>query len=100
MQVSLSRRLSDAKGETQSRKEQFGINDTSESAKAVAINKASGASPIKKYARSVDKSCNSIPQITIHDKKWTDVSIPWDYIPVILYELGQVAFHNIFITQQ
>ena len=92
--------MSDSKGETQLRKEYFGINDTSESAKAVAINKASGASPIKKYARSVDKSCNSIPQITVHDKKWIDGSVPWDSISVSLSELGQVAFHNIFITQQ
>lgn len=90
-QVALARRLSDAKGETQSRQEDIDINDTSESAKAVAVNKASGVSPIKKSAPSVDKSCNSIPQITVHDKKWTDGSVPWDSIPASLSELGQEA---------
>ena len=72
----------------------------SESAKIVAVNKSYGASPIKKYAPSIDKSCNSIPQIIVHDKKWTNGSVRWDSIPVSLSELGQVAFHNIFITQQ
>ena len=80
------------------RQEYFGINDTSESAKVVAVNKSSSASPIKKYAPSVDKSCNSIPQIIVHDKKWIDGHVPWDSISVSLSELGQVAFHNIFIT--
>ena len=92
--------MSDAKGETQWRQEYFGINDTSESAKVVVVNKASIASPIKESAPSVDKSCNSIPQITVHDKKWTNGSIYWDYILVSLSELGQVAFHKMFITQQ
>ena len=92
--------MSDSNGETQLRQEYFGINDTSESAKAVVVNKAFGASPIKKSAPSIDKSCNSIPQITVHDKKWIDGSVPWDSISMSLSELGQVAFHNIFINQQ
>ena len=74
--------------------EYFGINDTSKSAKVVAVNKAFGASPIKKSAPSVDKSCNNIPQI-VHDEKWIDGSVPWDFIPVSISELGQVAFYNI-----
>lgn len=90
-QVALSRRLSDAKGETQSKQEDIGIKETSENAKAVAVNKASCVSPTKKSAPSVDKSCHSIPQITVHDKKWTDGSVSWDSIPVNLSELGQEA---------
>ena len=80
--------MNDAKGETQLRQEDFGINYTSKSAKVVVVNKASNASPIKKYAPSVDKSCNSIPQIIVHDKKWIDGSVPWDSISVSLSELG------------
>lgn len=88
-QVALSRRLSDAKGETQQKQEDIGRKDASENAKAVALNKASGVSPTKRS--SVDKSSHSIPQITIHDKKWTDGSVPWDSISVNLSELGQEA---------
>ena len=70
------------------KQEDFGINDTSESAKDVVVNKASSASPIKKSTPSIDKSCNSIPQMTVHDNKWTYVSVHWDSIPVSLSELG------------
>ena len=68
--VALSRRLSNAKGETQLKQEDISIQDASENAKVVAVDKAFSVSPTKRSL--VVKSSHNIPQIIVHDKKWID----------------------------
>ncbi|GLJ10674.1 hypothetical protein SUGI_0132770 [Cryptomeria japonica] len=39
----------------------------------------------------VDELCHRLSQLKIHDKKWTDGSVPWDSLPANIVEFGKDA---------
>ncbi|KAH9308886.1 hypothetical protein KI387_036797, partial [Taxus chinensis] len=85
-QVALSRRLSDAKS-IPTKQEDTVTRDTIETSKL--SNRTTCLSPTQKSAPSADKTICNVPQILIHDKKWTDGSIAWDGFSSSLVEFGQ-----------
>lgn len=45
----------------------------------------------RKKGSSVDQLSPALPQIIVHDKKWTDGSVPWDSLPANLVNFGKDA---------
>ncbi|KAI3854360.1 hypothetical protein MKX03_037247 [Papaver bracteatum] len=80
-QVAMSRRLSDANaGQTNQ-------EDPPSNEKPKASRKAESLSVI-------DKPIQTTPKITIHERKWTDGSIPLDAVPANLAKLGKEALQR------
>ncbi|XP_043698862.1 uncharacterized protein LOC122649688 [Telopea speciosissima] len=76
-QVAISRRLSDANGGS-AHLEPASMNERSKPCKAEAHLVA-------------EKHGSTTPTITVHDRKWTDGSVPLDFVPARLARLGKEA---------
>lgn len=84
----LARRLSDVSGKQNSEEE---VSSAGEK-----------PSPVRKVICSLSskKTTRQPPKITVHDRKWTDGSVPLDVLPNELAKLGKVVFvksdHSLF----
>ncbi|KAG1365595.1 hypothetical protein COCNU_12G005950 [Cocos nucifera] len=80
-QAAISRRISDASG-AQSNNEESSPNEKPKLTKKIELTSES------------EKSSCAIPKITIHDRKWTDGSIPFDNVSDNLAKLGKEALQR------
>ncbi|CAA6654557.1 unnamed protein product [Spirodela intermedia] len=81
-QIAISSRLSDVGGEQESEGEQTPIDEKPRA----SCNNELSAVP--------DKPSRGAPRITVHDRKWTDGSIPLDALSDNLVKLGKDALHR------
>ncbi|XP_010931415.1 uncharacterized protein [Elaeis guineensis] len=80
-QAAISRRISDASG-AQSNDEESSPNEKPKLTKKIELTSES------------EKSSCAIPKITVHDRKWTDGSIPLDNVSDNLAKLGKEALQR------
>lgn len=87
-QVVPSRRASDLHC-TPSEKEDIGPTGATPKGSKISTKRISACE--RKQGSSADQLSHALPQIIVHDKKWTDGSVPWDSLPANLVNFGKDA---------